>query len=147
MTPANHPNWGGPRRPGPGKRMGRAPLAAGTRRFSITLAEADVAWLDTQAQTPGETRGEVIRRLIGETQDRQRARRAMTAEWFEQAFTDPVTGQPYDLPRPLRIIAERLCMAYGISGICDPMYIANLIARELGLGDGQSTFYDPPTYE
>ena len=28
-------------------------------------------------------------------------------------------------------------------GVCDPMYIGNLIARELGVGDGQGTFNLP----
>ena len=37
-------------------------------------------------------------------------------------------------------LAERLCRSYGILGLCDPAYIANVIAVELGLGDGLGKF-------
>ena len=56
------------------------------------------------------------------------------AEFFAEAFAG------YDVPADLRRAAERLCVAYGIRGICDPMYIANVIAMELGRGNGQSEF-------
>lgn len=48
-------------------------------------------------------------------------------------------------PEKLKKIGERICMSYGIRGICDPAYITNIIAIELGLGDGKGNFYDPPT--
>lgn len=51
-----------------------------------------------------------------------------TKEWFDYAFTNPVHGVPYDVPADIRRAAERICVAYGIRGICDPMYIANVIA-------------------
>lgn len=60
--------------------------------------------------------------------------------FFDDAFTHPVTSQPYDISPKLRRISERLCRSYGIRGSCDPMYIANIIAFELGLGNGQSHF-------
>lgn len=62
------------------------------------------------------------------------------ADFFNEAFTDAVTGKPYDIPENIKRLSIRLCRSYGIRGICDPMYIANLIALELGLGDGQSSF-------
>lgn len=59
---------------------------------------------------------------------------------FAEAFTNPITRQPYDPPADIRRAAERICQAYGIRGVCDPMYIANVIARETGRGDGESNF-------
>ena len=47
-----------------------------------------------------------------------------------------------NVPEDLRRLSERLCRSYGIRGICDPGYIANVIAKELGLGDGFSNFYE-----
>lgn len=64
-------------------------------------------------------------------------------EFFNKAFTDSTNNEPYNVPDDIRKVAERICMAYGIRGICDPMYIANLIAIELGLGDGSSNFESP----
>lgn len=61
-------------------------------------------------------------------------------EWFAEAFTNPVTRQPYDVPADIRRLAERICRSYGIRGICDPMYLANIIAVETGRGDGQHSF-------
>jgi hypothetical protein len=62
--------------------------------------------------------------------------------FFDNAFTNPVTKEPYKIPPELRKASERICCSYGIRGICDPMYIANVIAKELGLGDGGSNFFD-----
>ena len=54
--------------------------------------------------------------------------------WFDDKFGEGT-------PENLRRLTERLCRAYGITrGICDPMYIANVIASELGLGDGHGHF-------
>lgn len=61
------------------------------------------------------------------------------AFWAE-AFTNPVTKRPYTIPDDIREAAISVCRAYGIRGICDPMYIANTIAQKLGRGDGQSNF-------
>ena len=61
-------------------------------------------------------------------------------EFFTEAFTCPTTRKPYEVPENLKRLAIRLSRSYGIRGICDPMYIANVIAFELGLGDGQSNF-------
>ena len=61
-------------------------------------------------------------------------------KWFDNTFTDPVSGEPYAIPANLRKVSERICRSYDIGGLCDPMYIANVIAFELGLGDGYSNF-------
>lgn len=61
-------------------------------------------------------------------------------EFFNEAFTNPVTRQPYVIPNNLRNAATSIVRSYGIKGICDPMYIANVIALNLGLGDGKSNF-------
>lgn len=66
--------------------------------------------------------------------------RADDEAFFNAAFTHPVTGKPYSIPTNLRRVSERLCRSYGIRGSCDPMYISNVIAVELGLGDGLSHF-------
>lgn len=60
--------------------------------------------------------------------------------FFKEAFTDPITRQTCALPPTIKQAATRICRAYGIRGICDPMYIANVIAFELGMGDGRSNF-------
>lgn len=65
---------------------------------------------------------------------------AHTKEWFDEAFTNPVTREPYPIPDDLREAATRIVRAYGIRGICDPMYIANVIAMETGRGNGESEF-------
>ncbi len=64
-----------------------------------------------------------------------------TREWFDEAFTNPVTRESYGVPDDIRVASERIVSAYGIRGICDPMWIANVIARETGRGDGEHTFY------
>ena len=64
----------------------------------------------------------------------------MDNSFFAEAFTNPVTRKPYDVPADIRKAAERIVGSYGIRGICDPMYIANVIALELGRGDGHSNF-------
>lgn len=55
-------------------------------------------------------------------------------DFFEAAF------QGMDIPEKLKNASKRICLAYGIRGICDPGYIANVIAVELGMGDGKSHF-------
>lgn len=57
-------------------------------------------------------------------------------EFFAEAFKGS------NVPDDIRRLSERLCVSYGIRGICDPMYIANVIARELGLGDGMGNFHE-----
>ncbi len=55
--------------------------------------------------------------------------------WFDQCFGD------VDVPPDLRATSEALCRRFLIKGICDPMYIANVLAAELGRGDGQGQFH------
>lgn len=54
--------------------------------------------------------------------------------FFELAF------KGYTVPDNIKRLSTRLCRSYGINGICDPMYIANVIAYELGMGDGSGNF-------
>lgn len=56
-------------------------------------------------------------------------------EFFAVAFAGET------VPPDIRRAAERIVAAYGICGICDPMYIANVIAVETGRGDGNGRFY------
>jgi hypothetical protein len=55
-------------------------------------------------------------------------------KWFDDKFTD-------DVPADLKKLVTRICMSYNIDGICDPNYLANIIALELGFGDGHSNFH------
>ena len=68
--------------------------------------------------------------------------RAADEKFFAEAFTNFMTGQPQTLPYDVKRLATRICRAYGIRGICDPMYIANVAALELGRGDGVGNFTD-----
>lgn len=61
--------------------------------------------------------------------------------WFDEVFSDPESGKPYEVPADIRKFSEFLCREKGIEGSCDPMYIANITALELGYGDGRSHFY------
>lgn len=71
--------------------------------------------------------------------------KAQDAAFFTEAFTNPVTRQPYEVPEDIKRCAIRLCRSYGIRGICDPMYFANIIALETGRGDGKSHFLQSAT--
>jgi len=44
------------------------------------------------------------------------------------------------MPDDLRCFSEAVCDHFNIRGICDPLYIANVTAYELGRGDGCSNF-------
>jgi hypothetical protein len=45
------------------------------------------------------------------------------------------------VPVDIRRASERICTSYGIRGLTDPMYIANVIALETGRGDGKGDFH------
>lgn len=62
-------------------------------------------------------------------------------EFYNEAFRKATTGEKYNLPPGLRKAVEHICSVYGIRGICDPMYVANVIAHEMGFGDGKGNFY------
>lgn len=62
-------------------------------------------------------------------------------EFYKKAFNNPVTSKPYLVPEGIRKAAIHICDSYGIRGECDPMYVANTIALELGLGDGRGNFF------
>ena len=58
--------------------------------------------------------------------------------FFEEAFKNMTP------PPDIRRAAERITRAYGIRGISDPGYIANVIALEIGRGDGKGSFFGNP---
>lgn len=60
--------------------------------------------------------------------------------FYKEAFTNDLTGKEYNIPQDLKNVSTKICNSYGIKGICDPMYIVNLIALELKLGDGKGNF-------
>jgi hypothetical protein len=65
-----------------------------------------------------------------------------TKEWFDDCFTNPVTEESYNVPADIREASEAICQSYGIAGICDPMYIANTIAKRTKRGDGKGRFFE-----
>jgi hypothetical protein len=62
-----------------------------------------------------------------------------SAAWFDDAFTDK-DSKPLLVPAKLREFSESVCRSFDLRGVCDPLYIANVAAVELGLGEGDSTF-------
>lgn len=46
----------------------------------------------------------------------------------------------YEIPERLKNLSVIIMKRFTITGICDGMYIANVIARENGLGDGGNNF-------
>ena len=48
--------------------------------------------------------------------------------------------EDYDVPEGIKRISTAICERFIIRGICDPMYIANLIAYKNGGGDGKGQF-------
>lgn len=69
---------------------------------------------------------------------------AYSREWFDERFTTylPQTQEtvPAEVPLDIRRCSELICQVFGIQGLCDPMYIANVVAFELNRGDGQGNF-------
>ena len=47
-----------------------------------------------------------------------------------------------DVPSTLKHLAIEFCTEFDIKGLSDPMYVANVAAYELGMGDGCSQFND-----
>lgn len=53
---------------------------------------------------------------------------------FQKAFDG------HEVPENIRRTSENVCIRFDINGICDPMYICNVIAVESKSGDGCSHF-------
>lgn len=62
---------------------------------------------------------------------------SLDVDW-QNFFTRAFDG--IDAPPMIRQFSETFVRRFGIKGICDPAYIANVTAYELRLGDGQGTF-------
>lgn len=45
-----------------------------------------------------------------------------------------------NVPADIRDFSIWFCETYGVSGICDPMWVCNVTAMHLGRGDGQGHF-------
>ena len=58
----------------------------------------------------------------------------LTIEFFNEAFGDK------EIPQEIKNVSMSICKDFNIGGICDQMYIANVIAYELGIGDGCGNF-------
>lgn len=46
-----------------------------------------------------------------------------------------------NVPEKLKQVSEVICYRFCIDGQCDLMYICNVIAYELGIGNGEGEFY------
>ena len=53
---------------------------------------------------------------------------------FEENFNG------YEVPEKLKAVAIAIMKRFVLTGVCDGMYIANVLAEESGMGDGQSHF-------
>ena len=58
----------------------------------------------------------------------------MKTEFCQEAF------KGYNIPERIKSTAINICDRFVICGICDPVYICNVIAKESGSGDGQGKF-------
>lgn len=59
--------------------------------------------------------------------------------WFDKNFAYVSDEGP---PETLRRLSIAFCREFKITGICDPGYVANVAAIELGLGDGRGHFQE-----
>lgn len=59
-------------------------------------------------------------------------------QWFDKHLADA----PSAIPGDLRSFSEAICTTFNIKGICDPLYIINCAAFELGRGDGKGHFHE-----
>jgi len=55
-------------------------------------------------------------------------------EFVQEAF------KGYKVPVGLKNTVINICSKFNINGVCDPIYICNVIAYELGCGDGEGNF-------
>jgi hypothetical protein len=58
----------------------------------------------------------------------------MMNKFYNDAF------EGYTVPENIKNASITICDTLNIKGICDPMYISNVIAKETGAGDGQHNF-------
>jgi len=58
----------------------------------------------------------------------------MNKEFFNEAF------KGYEIPEKIKVISTEICNRFAILGICDPMYISNIIATKNNIGDGMGNF-------
>lgn len=56
--------------------------------------------------------------------------------FFNEAF------EGYNVPNDIKNTSIKICKTFNINGLCDPMYISNVIAVETKTGDGSSNFYN-----
>ena len=64
------------------------------------------------------------------TEAYQKAREELRCKEYER----------YHVPENIRRLTDLIMVRFSINGICDPMYICNVIAHTSGLGDGASHF-------
>lgn len=69
--------------------------------------------------------------------DVSKAAETHDAAWFDESFKY-FEG---NLPSDIRHFSEGFCKQFGVAGICDPAYVANVCAFELGRGDGRGEFF------
>lgn len=52
----------------------------------------------------------------------------------------------YNVPKRIKEASTTICKTFDIKGICDPIYISNVIAFESNSGDGQGNFIKDEIY-
>lgn len=65
----------------------------------------------------------------------------LSLPWFAEAFDG------YEVPGAFRRFSEAFCRQFDIRGVCDPMYVANSAAMQVGRGDGRGTFHAHSTVD
>ena len=61
----------------------------------------------------------------------------LTQEYWDKRFFG---NEPEKVKNAIKRVYEAYCPEDLPQGICDPMYIMNVICFELGVGDGQGNF-------
>jgi len=61
---------------------------------------------------------------------------AMSESFYDKAF------RGVSIPARLKAVAVRICDTYGIRGDADPLYICNVVAYEMAVGDGEGLFWE-----
>ena len=67
----------------------------------------------------------------------------LTHRWFQVHLYEQARTVPDDIGE----FATRFCKLFDVKGICDPLYICNVVAHESRRGDGCGKFATQPDYD
>lgn len=83
------------------------------------------------------------RRVAGKTNkepEKTKKGRKMKREIYNYYENEKKVFEGYDIPEKLKKIASLIMFRFNIDGICDGMYLCNVMANHSGSGDGCGTF-------